>query len=62
MELVVPSQQAVVRKDDETENTYPRHFDNRHGVRSLPELQPPVSVHVKLDQQKVGKTPGKVIA
>ena len=31
-------------------------------MRPLSELQPRDSVHVKLDQQKVWKTPGKVIA
>ena len=36
--------------------------DKRHGARPLPDLQPVDSVHVKLDQQKVWETPGKVIA
>ena len=62
LKQVLPSQQAVARKDEETKTTYSRHFDKRHGVRPLPELQPGDSVHVKLDQQKVWKTPGKVIA
>ena len=31
-------------------------------MRPLPELQPGDSVHVRLDQQKVWKTPEKVIA
>ena len=30
-------------------------------MRTLPDLQPDNSVHVKLDQQKGWKTPGKVI-
>ncbi|XP_015780903.1 PREDICTED: uncharacterized protein K02A2.6-like [Acropora digitifera] len=59
---VLPSQQAVAPKDEETKTNYPRHFDKRHCVRPLPELQLGNSVHVKLDQQKVWKTPGKVIA
>ena len=62
LKQVLPSQQAVARKDEETKTNYRRHFDKRHGVRPLPELQPGDSVHVKLDQQKVWKTPGKVIA
>ena len=59
---VVPSQQAVATKDEETKTNYRRHFDKRHNVRHLPELQPGDSVHVKLGQQKLWKTPGKVIA
>ena len=59
---VLPSQQAVAKKDEETKTTYRRHFDKTHGVRPLPELQPGDSVHVKLDQQKVWKTPERVIA
>ena len=59
---VLPSQQAVATKDEETKTNYRRHFDKRHNVRHLPELQPGDSVHVKLDQQKVWKTPGKIIA
>ena len=31
-------------------------------MRALPELQPGKSVQVKLDQQRLWKTPGKVIA
>lgn len=58
---VLPSQQAVATKDEETKTNYRRLFDKRHGVRPLPELQPGDSVHVKLNQQKVWKTPGKVI-
>ena len=59
---VLPRQQAVATKDEETKINYRRHFDKRHGVQPLPELQPGDSVHVKLEQQKVWKTPGKVIA
>ena len=59
---VLTSQQAVATKDEETKTNYRRHFDKRNGVRPLSELQPGDSVHVKLDQQKVWKTPGKVIA
>ena len=62
LKQVLPSQQAVATRDEETKTNYRRHFDKRHGVRPLPELQPGDSVHVKLDQQKVWKTPGKVIA
>ena len=62
LKQVLLSQQAVARKDEETKATYRRNFDKRHGVRALPELRPGDSVHVKLDQQKVWKTPGKVIA
>ena len=58
---VLPSQQAVATKDEETKTNYRRHFE-RHGVQPLPELQPGDSVHVKLDRQKVWKTPGKVTA
>ena len=38
------------------------NFSMRYAVLPLPELQPRDSVHVKLDQQKVWKTPGKIIA
>ena len=62
LKQVLPSQEAVARKDEETKTAYRRHFDERHGVRPLPDLQPGDSVRVKLDQQNVWKTPGKVIA
>ena len=62
LKQVPPSQEAVARKDEETKTAYRRHFDKRHGVRPLPDLQPGDSVRVKLDQQNVWKTPGKVIA
>ena len=55
LKQVLPSQEAGVRKDEETKTAYRRHFDKRHGVRPLSHLQPGDSVHVKLDQQKVQK-------
>ena len=62
LKQVLPSQEAVARKDEETKTAYHRHFDKRHGVRPLPDLQPGGSVRVKLGQQNVWTTPGKVIA
>ena len=59
---VLQSQEAVTRKDEKTKAAYRQYFDQRHGVRTLPDLQPGDSVRVKLDQQKGWKTPGKVIA
>ena len=59
---VFPNQEVVVSKDEKAKTTYCQYFDNRHGVRPLPELQPGDLVSVKLDQQKGWKTPGKVIA
>ena len=58
---VVPNQEAVTSKDAKTKTTYLQYFDNRHGVKSLPDLQPGDVVSVKLDQQKGWNTPGKVI-
>lgn len=48
--------------DEKTKAAYRQYFDQRHGVRSLPDLQPGDSVRVKLDQQKGWKSPRKVIA
>jgi len=59
---VLPSHEAVTRKDENSKSAYCHYFDRRHGVRTLPDLQPEDSVRVKLDQQKGWKTPGKVIA
>ena len=59
---VVPNQEAVTRKDEKVKTTYRQYFDKRHGVKSLPDLQPGDVVSVKLDQQKGWKTSGKVIA
>ena len=61
LKQVLPSQQAVARKDKETKTTYRQNFGKRHGMRPLPELQPGGSVQAKQDQQKVWKTPGRVI-
>ena len=52
LKQVLPSQEALARKDEETKTAYRRHFDKRHGVRPLSDLQPGPSVRVKLDQQK----------
>ena len=59
---VLPSQEAITRKDEEAKRAYCQHFNKRHGVRALPDLQPGDSVHVKLDQQKGWKIPGRVVA
>ena len=59
---VLPSHEAVTRMDEKTKAAYRQYFDQRHGVRSLPDLQPGDSVRVKLDQQKGWKSPRKVIA
>ena len=59
---IFPNQEAVTSKDEKAKTTYRQYFDKRHGVKSLPDLQPGDVVSVKLDQQKGWKTPGKVIA
>jgi len=59
---IFPNQEAVTSKDERAKTTYGQYFDKRHGVKSLPDLQPGDVVSVKLDQQKGWKTPGKVIA
>ena len=38
LKQVLPSQEAVATKDEETKPTYRRRFDMRHGVRPLPDL------------------------
>ena len=57
MKPVVPNQEAVTSKDEKAKTTYHQYFDKRHGVKSLPDLQPGDVVSVKLDQQKGWKTP-----
>ena len=59
---IFPNQEAVTSKDEKAKTTYRQYFDKRHGVKSLPDLQPGDVVSVKLDQQKGWKTPWKVIA
>ena len=56
------SYEAVAERDEKSKAAYRQSFDKRHGVRTLPELQPGDAVHMKLDQQKGWKTPGVVIA
>ena len=56
------SYEAVAERDEKSKTAYRQSFDKRHGVRTLPELQPGDAVHMKLDQQKGWKTPGVVIA
>ena len=59
---VLQNHEAVTRKDEKSKTAYRQYFDRRHGVRTLPDLQPGDSVRVKLDQQKGWESPGKVIA
>ena len=59
---VLPNHEAAAKKDEHSKTAYREYFDTTHGVRPLSDLQPVDSVHVKLDQQKGWKTPGKVIA
>lgn len=59
---VLPNHEAAAKKNEQSKTAYRQYFDTRHVVRLLSNLQPGDSVHVKLDQQKGWKTPGKVIA
>ena len=49
---IFPNQEAVTSKDEKAKTTYRQYFDKRHGVKSLPDLQPGDVVSVKLDQHK----------
>ena len=59
---ILVNYEAVAERDVKSKTAYRQSFDKRHGVRTLPELQPGDAVRVKLDQQKEWKTPGVVIA
>ena len=59
---VLPSHEAVTKKDDQLQTSKRQYFDKRREVRPLLDLQPGDSVRVKLDQQKGWKMSGKVIA
>ena len=59
---VLPSHEAVTKKDDQLQTAKRQYFDKRREVRPLLDLQPGDSARVKLDQQKGWKMSGKVIA
>ena len=56
-----PDLQKVRIQDTKTKETYSRNFNERHGARVLPELQPGDYVMTKLDNQKLW-SPATVVA
>lgn len=47
-----PDLRRVRQSDAKTKQSYKRAYDSRHDVRLLPELEPGISVAVKLDNER----------
>ena len=55
-----PDHEALKRKDEKRKAEYKKHYDQRHGVKQLPDLEPGWQVKVKLDQEKYWSKPGHI--
>ena len=61
LEPQVHSYSDIAKADERAKKSYKMHYDKRHGVRSLPELNPGQSVLMKLPSEKKWQRNGKVV-
>ena len=61
LEPQVHSYSDIAKADERAKKSYKMHYDKRHGVRSLPELNLGQSVLMKLPSEKKWQRNGKVV-